>query len=88
MEEPRMLQVLYDRQGAILSATFVPRPASNAGARPVPRTGVIPDTKAGQQVAELQVPNELAELQLHELAEQLHVDISSKQPKLVYRKKQ
>ena len=84
--DPRILQVLYDRQGKILSATFVTRPGSSAGKYPVPQTGVMPNKSAGEQVAELEVPEELAKLQLHELAEQLHVDVSSKHPELVSKK--
>lgn len=90
MKTRRILQVRYDKSGTILSATFVPQPRTDEGGRissqPIPRTGVLADESKGHRMAELEVPDNFATLELHEIAEQLRIDVKSERAKLVTNK--
>lgn len=65
------VHVVYDRNGAIV-ALGVPLPPNYD--RSQPRSGAT--ALDGQQVATLDVPEQLAEAPVHELARKLTVDVS------------
>jgi hypothetical protein len=72
------INVLYDSQGKILSAG-VPSPQSYDFRGP--RSG--PKASEGQYAAELDVPEEHAQMNFAELGDRLRVDVKSKQHKLI-----
>lgn len=80
------IQVLYDKQGKLISAAFPMPPRVDLQA---PRSGVEP--KDDQHVAEFDVPEELTKIKPAELASRLHellqVDTKSKPHKLVFKSK-
>ena len=72
------VHVLYDKQGNVISAG-VPLPLSHDFRGPA----FGPEPGEGQQVAELELPEEYAQTQLIHFADKLKVDVQSKVHKLV-----
>ena len=75
---------LYNRQGEIISAGHMERPAADVNRVPPREFGVRPGS--GQKVAELELTAEHEKFALHELIEKLQVDVKAKKPILRLRK--
>ena len=76
--------VVFDRDGNIVSAGYLDRPAPEAYDYLTPRFG--PVTGEGQTAAELDIPDEYEGLALRDVVERLQVDIKAKRPVLVPKK--
>ncbi len=75
------IHVVYDKTGAIVGGgVTAPEPLGRA-----PRSG--PDTHDHQHTAEFEVPSELEGFALHDLVEQLRVDVAGKEHKLTAKRR-
>ncbi|MFD9816940.1 hypothetical protein [Streptomyces sp. NPDC059080] len=69
------VHVAYERDGLIVALTDVGDQGGGISAHPLPMDG--------REVAEVDVPDEHANLSLSELAKRLRVDVEATQPRLV-----
>lgn len=73
MKPSRKLRVVHDVSGNILAATLVDSSMPKSRDTSAPRVDHGEPARSGQAVTELEVPQEMAKLELHEIVQQLRV---------------
>jgi hypothetical protein len=70
------VHVLYDKSGNIISAGYLDRPTPETYDHMAPRFG--PEAREGQQVAELELPDDYIKLGPSDLIQRLQGDLQAK----------